>query len=136
MNTIYKIMQIICTHHFFAIQLLGIQNFKIRNLKSISWLDNRLGTIIANGRWNKYFRLYTVTRIKKLFELSLVIGKNHLQERQENLLFLKNMATHSSVLAWRIPVTGEPGGLPSMGLHRVGHYWSNLAAEAAAAAAA
>ena len=33
----------------------------------------------------------------------------------------KAMATHSSVLAWRIPGTGEPGGLPSMGLHRVGH---------------
>ena len=33
----------------------------------------------------------------------------------------KEMATHSSVLAWRIPGTGEPGELPSMGLHRVGH---------------
>ena len=33
----------------------------------------------------------------------------------------KEMATHSNVLAWRIPGTGEPGGLPSMGLHRVGH---------------
>ena len=33
----------------------------------------------------------------------------------------KEMATHSSVLAWRIPRMGEPGGLPSMGLHRVGH---------------
>ena len=33
----------------------------------------------------------------------------------------KEMATHSSVLAWRIPGPGEPGGLPSMGLHRVGH---------------
>ena len=33
----------------------------------------------------------------------------------------KEMATHSSVLAWRIPGTEEPGGLPSMGLHRVGH---------------
>ena len=33
----------------------------------------------------------------------------------------KEMATHSSVLAWRIPGTGEPGGLQSMGLHRVGH---------------
>jgi len=40
------------------------------------------------------------------------------------------MATHSSVLAWRIPGTGEPGGLPSMGLHRVGHDWSDLAAAA------
>ena len=33
----------------------------------------------------------------------------------------KEMATHCSVLAWRIPGPGEPGGLPSMGLHRVGH---------------
>ena len=41
----------------------------------------------------------------------------------------KQMATHSSVLAWRIPGTGEPGRLPSMGSHRVGHDWSNLAAE-------
>ena len=41
------------------------------------------------------------------------------------------MATHSSVLAWRIPGTGEPGGLRSMGLHRVGHDRSDLAAAAA-----
>ena len=40
----------------------------------------------------------------------------------------KEMATHSSVLAWRIPGTREPGGLPSMELHRVGHDWSDLAA--------
>ena len=42
----------------------------------------------------------------------------------------KEMATHSSVLAWRIPGVVEPGGLPSMGLHRVGHDWSDLAAAA------
>ena len=42
------------------------------------------------------------------------------------------MATHSTVLSWRIPGTGEPGGLPSTGSHRVGHDWSNLAAAAAA----
>ena len=47
----------------------------------------------------------------------------------------KEMGTHSSVLVWRIPATGEPGRLPSMGSHRVGHDWSNLAAAAAAAAA-
>ena len=40
------------------------------------------------------------------------------------------MATHSSVLAWRIPGTGGPGGLPSMGSHGVGHDWSDLAAAA------
>ena len=41
------------------------------------------------------------------------------------------MATHSRILAWRIPGTGEPGGLPSMGSNRVGHDWSDLAAAAA-----
>ena len=40
------------------------------------------------------------------------------------------MAAHSSVLAWRIPGTGEPGGLLSMGSHRFGHDWSDLAAAA------
>ena len=39
----------------------------------------------------------------------------------------KEMATHSSVLAWRIPGTGVPGGLPFMGSHRVGRDWSDLA---------
>ena len=43
----------------------------------------------------------------------------------------KEMATHSSVLAWRIPGMEEPGGLPSMGSHRAGHDGSNLAAAAA-----
>ena len=42
----------------------------------------------------------------------------------------KELATHSSVLAWRIPGTEKPGGLPSMGSHRVGHDWSDLAAAA------
>ena len=41
------------------------------------------------------------------------------------------MATHSSVLGWRIPGMGDPGGLSSMGSHRTGHDWSNLAAAAA-----
>ena len=46
-------------------------------------------------------------------------------------LLEKAMASHSSVLAWRLPGTGEPGGLPSMGSHRVGHNWGDLAAAAA-----
>ena len=48
----------------------------------------------------------------------------------------KEVATHSSVLAWRIPGTGKPGGLPSMGSCRVGHDWSDLAAAAAVLAVA
>ena len=43
----------------------------------------------------------------------------------------KAMAPHSSTLASRIPVMGEPGGMPSMGSHRVGHDWSDAAAAAA-----
>ena len=46
-------------------------------------------------------------------------------------LYVWLLATHSSILAWRIPGTGEPGGLPSMGSHRVGNDWSDLAAAAA-----
>ena len=42
----------------------------------------------------------------------------------------KEMATHSSILAWRIPGIGEPGRLPSMGSHRVGPDWSDLTAAA------
>ena len=42
----------------------------------------------------------------------------------------KEIATHSSVLAWRIPGMGKPGGLPSMGSYRVGHDWHNLATAA------
>ena len=48
----------------------------------------------------------------------------------------KEMATHSSVLAWRIPGRKEPDGLPSMGSYRVGHDWSNLAAAAATSTSA
>ena len=46
----------------------------------------------------------------------------------------KEMATHSNILAWRIPGTEQPGGLPSVGSHRVRHDWSDTAAAAAAAA--
>ena len=49
------------------------------------------------------------------------------------LWILECLVTHSSVLAWRIPGMGEPGGLPSLGSHRIGHDWSDLAAAAAAA---
>ena len=64
-------------------------------------------------------------------------GKNDPHSSRDfryNLVYFleKAMAPHSSTLAWRIPGTGEPGGLPSMGSHRVGHDWSDLAAAAAA----
>ena len=69
--------------------------------------------------------------------LSAVHGVAGSRTRLSNFTFTfhfhaleKKMATHSTVLAWRIPGTGEPGGLPSLGSHRVGHDWSDLAAAA------
>ena len=56
----------------------------------------------------------------------------HWNDYQVAHLIEKEMATHSSILAWRIPGTGEPGGQLSMGSHRVEHNWSDLAAAAAA----
>ena len=55
--------------------------------------------------------------------LTLLVGMQPSTATMENNVdaLEKEMATHSSVLAWRIPGTGEPGGLPSMGLHRVGY---------------
>ena len=68
-----------------------------------------------------------------------VHGVANSQTRLHNFTFTfhfpaleKEMETHSSVLSWRIPGTGKPAGLPSMGSHRVGHDWSDLAAAAAA----
>ena len=65
------------------------------------------------------------------------VAKNHTRLSDFTFIFHfhaleKEMAIHSNVLAWRIPGTGEPGWLPPMGLHRVGHYWSDLAATATA----
>ena len=54
-----------------------------------------------------------------------LFGSHHLTLREDSLE--EGMATQSSILAWRIPWTEEPGGLQSMGSHRVGHDWSNLA---------
>ena len=74
--------------------------------------------------------------------LAAVHGVTRSQTRLSDFTFTfhfhaleKEMATHSSILAWRIPGTGEPGGLPSLGSHRVGHDWNDLAAAAAAAVA-
>ena len=72
------------------------------------------------------FRIYLCSIIGVFFSLYII---SHCQE-QKHILFWEYSdiiliylasQTHSSVLAWRIPGTGEPGGLPSMGSHRVGH---------------
>ena len=73
-------------------------------------------SLVGCSLWGRY-ELDTTKRLDFHFSLSC-IGQA--------------MTSHSSVLAWRIPGMGEPGGLPSMGPHRVRHNWSDLAAAAAA----
>ena len=68
---------------------------------------------------------YTIHRLAKSWtRLSNFIFTFHFHALE------KEMETHSSILAWRIPRTEEPGGLPSIGSHRVGHDWRDLAAAA------
>ena len=76
--------------------------------------------------WYNWQRLNTGLHRTRLNDFTFTIHFHALE---------KEMATHSSVLARRIPGMGEPGGLLSIGSHRVGHDWSDLAAAAAAAAA-
>ena len=63
----------------------------------------------------------SITRINIEQYCQMVLSESDTTERLHFHALEKEMATHSSVLAWRIPGTGEPGGLPSMGSYRVGH---------------
>jgi len=64
------------------------------------------------------FDLLFCIGIQLISNVVIVSGE---QQRDSVYALEKEMATHSSVLAWRIPGTGEPGRLPSLGSHRVGH---------------
>ena len=103
------------------VQEIKWDGFKEENL----WLSN-----VPNTSW--FYCLCTL-RFNMVFSM---VQRTHLpmQETQatrvrsldwEDLLE-EGMATHSSILAWRIPWTEEPGSLQSMGSHRIGHYWSDL----------
>ena len=110
-----------------------------------SWPRNQTWVSCIAGRW------FTSWAMREAHVKTLSIFKSNREERNadhwvdksrtrlSDFTFTfhfraleKEMATHSSVLAWRIPGTGEPGRLLSVGLHRVGHDWSDLAAAAAA----
>ena len=80
-----------------------------------------LGNPMDRGAWSAAVHGVVNSRIR-LSDFTFTVHFHALE---------KEMATHFSVLAWRIPGTGEPGGLLSMGLHRVGHDWRDLAAAAA-----
>ena len=71
---------------------------------------------VAGGPYSLSRRRYLLGKLESEWTRKIVGFKGHTKGTLE-----KAMAPHSSILAWRIPGTGEPGGQPSMGLHRVGH---------------
>ena len=86
-------------------------------------LVHKLLSKIATGKGKQDHHDWLVLVLELLSDFTFAFNFHTLE---------KEMATHSSVLAWKLPGTEEPGGLPSMGLHRVGYDCSDLAAAAAA----
>ena len=106
----------------FSLQYSCLENFMDgRAWNSVTLLQ---ASVLSSVSLLSSISLYVCTIFVHPF-LSWYLGCFHFHALE------KEMATHASVLAWRIPGTGEPGGLPSMGSHRgVGHDWSDLAAAA------
>ena len=103
---------------------------RLRNMSVINWRRQWQPTpVLLHGKSHGWRSLvgYTIHGLAKSWtRLSNFIFTFHFHALE------KEMETHSSILAWRIPRTEEPGGLPSIGSHRVGHDWRDLAAAAEA----
>ena len=127
-------MQVVCifknkdhawtAQHLFAESLISFFGPKVEHLAGegngtplqYSCLENSMG----GGAW--WAAVHGVAKSRtRLSDFTFIFHFHALE---------KEMATHSSVLAWRIPGMGDPGGLPPMGSHRVRHDWSDLAAVA------
>ena len=109
--------------------MVALKTSNLQPVKTSSWADTRSLELFSKLHSQGILNIgtYLVTPWNTpLAQLSLF----DLTQRLHFHALEKEMATHSSVLAWRIPGTGEPGGLPSMGSHRVGHNWSDLAVAA------
>ena len=116
----------------FRIQFIRMKSLRKRKISF--QVGNKLRKLFLFFR--PWFFIWDCTWMEKPGGLQSM-GSLRVKTRLSNFTFTfhfhaleKEMATHSSVLAWRIPKTGEPGGLPSLGSHRVGHDWNNLAAAA------
>ena len=125
---------------------------------SLKGLENQIGRKVSSKHWSSKYLKFQIKQPNLSHQRRqwhptpvLLPGESHGQRslvgcspwgrwswtRLSNFTFTfyfhaleKEMASHSSVLAWRIPGMGKLGGLPSMGSHRVGHNWSDLAAAA------
>ena len=107
-----------------AIGTLDSLSALTKNIANVTWTplqDSCLENLMDGGAW--WAAVHGVAESRtRLSDFTFTFHFHALEEE---------MAPHSSVLAWRIPGMGEPGGLPSMGSHRVGgHDWSKLAAAA------
>ena len=135
-------------HHAFDLGSFLIKprftGFSLSSLLQITWTSFLLAKpqfiwLNPNASWRRKWQPTPVLLLGKSHGRSSLVGcslwgheESDMTERLHFHALEKEMATHSSVLAWRIPGTGELGGLPSMGSHRVGHDWSDLAAAPAA----
>ena len=96
------------------------------------WRQNEVNVVTADQWQSPSQRLSTMFCLSRGSTASCsVLFYPQPQTKWEPNLLCSKMATHSSILAWRIPGMGDPGGLPSMGSHRVRHDWGDLAAAVA-----
>ena len=122
-----------------VLQSMGLQRVGHDSKTELNWTDDASCRFVIHDLY--YVELWAMAPHSS----TLSLGKSHGQrslvgcgqlgreesDTAERLHFSlscmgEENATHSSVLAWRIPGTGESGGLPSMGSHRVGHDWNDL----------
>ena len=118
---------------FFSVQVRALQAFPSLASSFYKWIWPLISCLAKSSK-SPFLRAIQGSHLIPLpFFPHCTSGKSleYLLQILCNFILEKEMATHSSVLAWRIPGMGEPGGLPSMGLRRVGHNWSDLAAAAA-----
>ena len=135
---IQRELEVIFKLYFFSLSLylLPLQEMQETQVWSLSWKDPLEEEIATRSTfawkipWTEEpGRLQSMGSLKSQTRLSDCIFTLQFHALE------KEMATHSSILALRIPGMGEPGGLLSLGSHRVGHDWSNLAVAAAVAVA-
>ena len=127
----YHIYKHTCIYIYICMYFIKMSYVYIYRYVIIAWictLSNVAFDVQCFSFW--WSPLYKVHLFKKILIVLFLIGSDEICFHFNFHLFAleKEMATHSSVLAWRTPGTGQPGGLPSMRSHRVGHDWSDLAA--------
>ena len=134
LNSTFSVLNstgVMCRHqyHKVVIKLFNKRNYNLPNflcLLSVTVVRTLCFChLLAVQDWESQFTSLHLSHRRRQWHSTLAL----LPEKSHGR---RGLATHSSVLAWRIPGMEEPGGLPSMGSHRVRHDWSNLAAAAAA----